>query len=72
MSNRALQIAAFIDGHGDIGRGQPVLIPAFTEQKSVVALPAARSRLSAGAEEVYKTLFRAARFVCSDSIKRSN
>jgi UrcA family protein len=69
MSNRALQVAAFVTAAAISGAvGATSAVPAFTEQMSVVVHYQPQDLdSSAGAEEVYKTLFRAARFVCGDS-----
>lgn len=69
MSNRALQLAAFVTAAAISGAvGATSEVPAFTEQKSaVVHYQPGDLDTSAGAEELYQTLFRVARVVCGES-----
>jgi UrcA family protein len=69
MSNRAVQVAAFLTATAISGAaGATAAVPANTEQKSVVVhYQPADLDSSAGAEEMYQTLHRVARFVCDDS-----
>jgi UrcA family protein len=68
MSNRALQVAAFVAAttiSGAVGAASEA--PAFTEQKTyVVHYPSGDLDTAAGAEHMYQTLFRVARYVCGD------
>jgi UrcA family protein len=69
MSNRALQVAAFMTAAAISGAvGATSEVPAFTEQKSVVVhYQPGELDTNAGAEELYQTLFRVARVVCGES-----
>jgi UrcA family protein len=69
MSNRALQVAAFVTAAATAGEvGATSAVPANTAQKSVVVhYRPADLGSSAGAENMYQTLYRVARFVCGDS-----
>ena len=69
MSNRALQVAAFVAATAIAGAvGATSVVPANTEQNSVVVhYKTADLDSSAGAEELYQTLSRVARFVCGDT-----
>jgi UrcA family protein len=69
MSNRALQTATFLAAAAISGAvGATSEAPAFTEQKSyVVHYLSGDLDTSAGAEHMYQTLSRVARYVCGDS-----
>jgi len=69
MSNRAVRVAAFVTAMATAGAvGATSAVPANTEQKSVVVhYNPADLDSSAGAERMYQTLSRVARFVCEDS-----
>jgi UrcA family protein len=69
MSNRALQVTAFVVAAAMASvAGATSAVPANTDQKSaVVQYQPANLDSSAGAEELYRSLTRAARFVCADS-----
>jgi UrcA family protein len=68
MSNRALQLAAFVAVAATSGAvGATSSVPANTEQKAVVVhYQPADLDSSAGAEELYQSLSRAARSACDD------
>jgi UrcA family protein len=70
MSNRALQVAAFVTVTAMSGAvGATSAVPANTEQKTVVVhYQPATLDSTAGAEELYQTLSRAARSACDDSV----
>src|SRR5215468_4280351 len=70
MSNRALQLAAFMAAAAASGAvGATSLVPANTEQRSVVVhYQPAELDSTAGAEELYQTLSRAARSACDDEV----
>jgi UrcA family protein len=69
MSNRALQVAAFVTAAAISGAvGATSAVPANTQQKSVVVHYQPKDLASsASAEEMYQTLHRVARYVCDDS-----
>ena len=69
MSNRALQVAAFVTAAAISGAvGATSEVPAFSEQKSVVVHYQPKDLdSSAGAEDLYQALFRVARYACGDS-----
>jgi len=69
MSNRALQVAAFVTAAAMSGAvGATSAVPANTEQKGVVVnYQPADLDSTAGAEELYQTLYRVARFACGDA-----
>jgi UrcA family protein len=69
MSNRALQVAAFVTAAAIAGKvGATSAVPANTQQNSaVVHYKPADLESSTGAEELYQTLIRVARFVCGES-----
>jgi len=69
MSNRAIQVGAFVTAAAISGAvGATSAAPANTEQKSVVVhYQPGDLDSSAGAEELYQTLSRVARFACSDA-----
>ena len=69
MSNRALQAAALATATAISGAvGATTAVPADMEQKGVVVhYQPGDLDSSAGAEELYQTLHRVARFVCDDS-----
>jgi UrcA family protein len=68
MSNRALQVAAFVATAAMSGAvAATSAVPTNTEQKRVVVHYQPRDLGSnVGAEEFYQTLFRVARFACDD------
>jgi UrcA family protein len=69
MRNRALQVATIVTAAAMSGAaGATSEVPANTEQKSVVVQyqPAALDS-PAGAEQLYQTLSRVARYACGDS-----
>jgi len=68
MSNRALQIAAFVTAAAMSGAaGATTAVPTNTEQKSVVVhYQPADLDSTAGAQQLYQTLSHAARSVCDD------
>jgi UrcA family protein len=69
MSNRALQVAAFVTAAAISGAaGATSAVPPDTQQQSVVVRYQPSDLDSgAGAEEMYQTLHRVARFVCDDT-----
>ena len=69
MRNRALQVAAFVTAAAMSGAvGATSAAPANTEQKRVVVqYQPGELDSTAGAEELYQTLSRVARFACGDS-----
>ncbi len=68
MSNRALQVVTLLTVAAVPGAaGATSAVPANTEQKSVaVQYRPADLDSGAGAESVFETLYRAARFACGD------
>ena len=69
MSNRAVHVGAFVAATAIAGAaGATTAVPANTQQNSaVVQYKPADLESSAGAEDLYQTLSRVARFVCGDS-----
>jgi UrcA family protein len=69
MSNRALQVAAFATAAAMSGAASATsAVPPDAQQKSVVVhYQPSDLDSGAGAEEMYQTLHRVARFVCDDS-----
>ncbi len=68
MRNRALEVAAFVTAAAISGAvGATSAVPADTKQSSVVVhYKPADLASSAGAEQLYQTLSRAARLACGD------
>jgi UrcA family protein len=68
MRNRAVQVVAFVTAAATSGAvGATSAVPANAEQKSVVVhYQRADLDTSAGAEQLYQTLSRAARSACGD------
>jgi UrcA family protein len=69
MSNRGLQVAAFVTAAAISGAVDATSeVPANTEQHSVIVrYQPAELDSSAGAEQLYETLYRVARFACGDA-----